>query len=165
MDKKKTGSKITLLMTIAVLSGFAIILAMNIAAMLGVIPSKYISPNDVRGMAVEHGGLLYTLNFEQQNTLVDSFNRFIPITKDTFEKRKLKDPLPEVSKIIIYRFNEPDIIVTPIGYIAKSSSVTSASSNDQMNLVFTSLEWNKTGYLEESAVDEIRRVLQTSYDP
>ena len=55
MGKSNTGTKITFYMTLAVLAGFATILIMNAAALLGVIPSRYISPNDVRGIAVRHG--------------------------------------------------------------------------------------------------------------
>lgn len=166
MNKKSTtGTKITLIMTIAVLCGFGIILAMNMAAMVGIVPSKYISPNDVRGMAVEHKGKLFTLNFQQQNELVDIFNRSIPIEKKAIDGRTTSGPSPEVTKIVIYRFGASDIEITPITYVTKSSSaIRKASQQDHVSLVFSAPEWNKTGYLEEAAADEMHKVLLTTYD-
>lgn len=154
--------RITLIMTLAVLGGFAAILLMNMAALFGIIPSRYISPNDVRGIAVEHNQLLYTLNFDQQNAILDIFNRSIPVSKQEVEARKVQavDP-PRVSKIIIYRFNEPDIEITPIAYVAKSTSVIDSNHN----LVFSAPLWNPKGYMEESASDEIEKLLKSTYDP
>ncbi|HEV8051971.1 MAG TPA: hypothetical protein VGP47_05705, partial [Parachlamydiaceae bacterium] len=118
MAKSTAGTRITYLMTIAVLASFAIILIMNAAAFLGVVPSKYLSPNEVRGIAVEHNHKLYTLNFVQQNEFVDIMNRSIPVGMELVEKRKitLKDA-PEISKIIVYRFNAPDLEIIPVAYV------------------------------------------------
>lgn len=153
-------------MTITVLGGFGIILMMNIAALFGFIPPKYISPNDVRGIAVEHNKLLYTLNFEQQHALIDIFNRAIPVTKADVEPRKiaLKDP-PQIQKIIIYRFNAPDIEITPVAYVDKSSSIM--KNDDHMehgNMVYSAPLWNPNGFLEEAASDEMHQLLLTTYD-
>lgn len=162
-NNTKSGTNITLIMTAVVLGGFAILMAMNFAAMLGIVPSKYISPNDVRGIAVEHNNLLYTLNFEQQNTLVDIFNRAIPVGKELVETRKANtSKAPEIKKIIIYRFDAPDIEIIPIAYVSKSSSAINES--DHLNLVFSVPEWNRNGLLEEAMSDEMQKVLLTTYD-
>src|SRR4051812_45576271 len=98
------SSRITLYMTLAVIAGFGVIMLMNAITMLGIAPAKYISPSEVRGMAVQHDKLLYTLNFEQQNALVEIFNRSIPISKADVESRKNEAPKASgISKIIIYR--------------------------------------------------------------
>ncbi len=58
---------------------------------------EILSYNDVRGMAIERQGLLYTLNFEQQNRMVAAINHNDPIK----------------NKLIIYRFNHPDWVIEP----------------------------------------------------
>lgn len=152
-------------MTAVVLGGFTIIMAMNFAALLGIVPSKYISPNDVRGMAVEHNNMLYTLNFEQQNALVDIFNRAIPVSKEIVDARKTNSAnLPEVKKIIIYRFNAPDVEITPVAYVAKTSSAIKTETAGHLNIVFSVPLWNPNGYLEEATSDEMQKVLLTTYD-
>lgn len=166
--KKNTSSKLTYIMTGIVLCGFAIILAMNVASMMGVIPSKYISPNDVRGIAVEHDGLLYTLNFEQQNALIDIFNRTLPLSKESFEKRKIDNPLSNIANIIVYPFHEKDYQVTIVGYVSKSTTSQSSNPKDiasqDLKAVFSIPEWNKTSYLEESTANESLKLLQSTYD-
>lgn len=158
------NGKITLFMTLAVLAGFGVILLMNVASMLGLVPYKYISPNDVRGMAIEHNKTLYTLNFQQQNALVEIFNRSTPITKETVNTQKSKlDSDLNVQRIIIYRFNQPDIEIKPIGYVDRPLTSSQKSATGK-SLVYSAPLWNKEGYLEESANDDIRSILSKSYE-
>lgn len=57
--------------------------------------------NDVRGMAVEHDGVLYTLNFEQQNGVVKALNH----------PEESKAPLPvSFTRLVVYRFGQDDLI-------------------------------------------------------
>lgn len=166
MDKKNTGARITYLMIFVVLSGFVIILAMNAANFFGVIPSRYLSPNDVRGVAVEHNNKLYTLNFDQQNELVDRLNRSIPVGKKLVEKRKINvDHPPEVQKIIIYRFNASDLELIPVAYVSKSTSIMQDDSQNKISLVYSVPEWNENGLLEESTGDELAKLLYSTYGP
>ena len=163
MEKRKTN--ITLIMTAAVLAGFAIILFMNVAALLGVVPSRYITPNDVRGMAVEHNHLLYTLNFEQQNALIDIFNRAIPVGKDLVDKRKVKmKNTPDIQKIIVYLFNAPDIEIIPVAYVSQTTTTPTTDEQLHGNLVFSVPAWNQNGLLEEAITDEAQKILLTTYD-
>lgn len=158
------SSRITLYMTLAVIAGFGVIMLMNAITMLGIAPAKFISPSEVRGMAVQHDKLLYTLNFEQQNVLVEIFNRSIPITKADVESRKNHAPKTSgISKIIIYRFNAPDIEIEPIASVAKKYSVDSFSP-ERYNLVFSAPEWNPNGLLEEATQDQIETLLAQTYD-
>lgn len=158
-------NRITLVMTIAVLAGFAVILLMNVAALFGIVPARYISPNDVRGIAVEHHNQLFTLNFKQQNALIKAFNHLIPIT---YEELKTREPIQpdslEIKKIIIYRFNAPDIEITPVAFINKSNSVTSTDPYDTLSLVFSIPSWNSKGLLEESVNDSLYKTLSATYD-
>lgn len=158
------NSRITLYMTLAVLAGFGIIMLMNVITMLGIAPAKYISPSDVRGMAVQHDKLLYTLNFEQQNALVEIFNRAFPVSKEDVDARKKNAPkTSNVSKIIIYRFNAPDIEIEPVAFVGKIYSVDGFSSQ-RYNLVFSAPEWNPNGLLEEAAQDQMEALLAQTYD-
>jgi hypothetical protein len=162
--RKSTGTGITYLMTFAVLAGFAVILLMNAAAFLGVVPSRHISPNDVRGIAVEHNNKLYTLNFAQQNELVDIFNRSIPVGKELVDKRKITiDNPPEVEKIIIYRFNAPDLEAIPVAYVSKTSSALQNPDAAKISLVYSVPEWNANGLLEESTNDQLNKLLSSTY--
>lgn len=157
-------NRFTLIMTMAVLCGFSVLLLMNVASFLGVVPAKYISPSDVRGIAVQHDGKLYTLNFSQQNTMVDIFNRMIPVKKELVFERQVKTTRPEVQKIIIYRFNAPDIEITPIAYVMKTTSLAQPVSQGHLSMVLSVPDWNAEGFLEESTNDELHQLLPTTYD-
>lgn len=164
--KRKTGSRIPLYLILAVLVGFAIILGLNGMSRLGVIPSKYISPNDVRGIAVMHDDKLYTLNFEQQKQLIDIFNRSIPVGKELVETRKVDVPdAPKIQKIIVYRFNASDLEMIPVAYVSKSSSLLDKTGTTKISLVYSVPEWNQNGLMEESTSDELNKLLSTTYGP
>lgn len=158
-------SRATLYMTLVVVIGFAIIILLNVVNLFGFSQAKYIAPSEVRGIAIEHGQLLYTLNFEQQNALVDIFNRAIPITKEELQPR-MKD-LPKsfgVKKIVIYRFKAPDIEITPVGYVSKVFSKDGSQPVEQMNVVFSSPTWNPKGLMEEATQDQMQELLSKTYD-
>jgi len=157
------NTRLTIIMTIAVLAGFAVILLMNAASLIGIAPSKYIAPNDVKGMAVEHNGLLYTLNFSQQNRLVDVFNRATSVTPNDATARKLHvSHPPEITKIVIYRFNAPDIEVTPVAYTIKKG--TPPQQQKAFNFVFSAPQWDAKNYFEEATPNELDTILSSTYD-
>lgn len=159
------NKRFTLIMTSAVLLGSAVLILMNVAALLGLVPARYISHNDVKGIAIEYNHILYTLNFEQQNALVDIFNRAVPVAKELVEKRKAA-LTPEIEKIVIYRFHEPNIEIRPVAYVLKSTSAVQASDSDfaRLNMVFSAPQWNTNGLLEEATSDEMHRIFQNAYD-
>lgn len=153
-------------MTLAVLAGVAVLLVMNSISRLGIMPSKYLSPNDVQGMAVEHNGKLYTLNFEQQNQLVNILNRSIPVGEELVEKRKIQvDHTPEIKKIIIYRFKAPTLELIPVAYVSKSTSIMQSDSKDKVSMVYSVPEWDQHGLFEESTSDELNKLLFSTYGP
>jgi hypothetical protein len=157
------NTRLTLIMMFAVLAGVTTILFINAASLMGIATYKYIAPNDVRGMAIEHNGLLYTLNFSQQNHLVDIFNRATSVAPNDVTNRKtqLKHP-PEITKIIIYRFDAPDIEIHPVAYTTKKGSSTQ-QPND-FNFVFSIPQWDAKNYFEEATPNELATILSTTYD-
>lgn len=68
-------------------------------------PKQLILPyNDVKGMAVESGGVLYTLNFDQQKQVVAALNRGTGLPD-------MEMYAPSVEKLIIYRFNASEWVI------------------------------------------------------
>lgn len=64
-----------------------------------------LQPNDIRGMEVVYKGLPYTLNFDQQQEMLELINRCIPVTKISASPSLL----PSFKKIVIYFFGKPTI--------------------------------------------------------
>lgn len=138
-------------MTAAVVVGIAILLAINLNNHLrGTTQNHevYIKPGDVRGSAIEYKGKLFTLNFDQQNHLLDYLNAAVPVKKSDYQKAV---NTTNISKILIYRFKEPDIEITPIGLEGK-------------NLVFSAPAWNDSSYLLDLSGGQLNSLLQEAYD-
>lgn len=108
---------------------------------------KYLKYNDVRGMAVQHKDKLYTLNFDQQTKVVGYLNQAIPLK----DNAQAKPSTLEVSKIIIYRFDRPDLILVPIEY-------------KNNNLIFSSPDWNREGLMRDTSGGELKTLLESTYD-
>lgn len=138
------------ILTLLVLLGMGIILLLNFSSSLLLQPKneRYLSYNGVRGMAVEHDHLLWTLNFDQQNSVIAHLNRSIPIGKNT--RHLEKKPLI-IDRLIIYRFHAPDLFLTPVGY-------------DGDNLIFQSAVWNPSGYLLDVSGGSFNVLLSQTYD-
>lgn len=64
-----------------------------------------LSYNGVRGMAIESDGVLYTLNFEQQNSVVTALNKNEKVPQ-------LETCAPSMDKLIIYRFDAPEWVIS-----------------------------------------------------
>lgn len=142
------GNRFITYLTLLVLAGMAIILMFNISNLFtGSVNERYLSYNGVRGVAVEYKQKLWTLNFEQQNQLIDWINRAIPIGKLGKPER---GGVP-YNRIVVYRFNAPDLFITPIGY-------------DGDNLVLEAKEWNPSGYLLDVSRGSLDTLLQSTYD-
>jgi hypothetical protein len=159
------NKRTTLVMTGAVVAGFLIILMMNIASFFGIESATYLSPNNIRGSAVEHSGLLYTLNYEQQNRLLGIINRSIPLTKDEAAERKADGAAnQEVQKVVIYRFNVPDLELVPVGYV-KPRAGSAAPKEEILAMVYSVPgEVTPVGFLEESVPGELKQFFSETYD-
>lgn len=136
-------------MTGVVVVGVVILLLINLYNTFEGHPTNetYLKYNFIKGSAIEHKGKLYTLNFDQQNALIQAINRSIPTTDIPEEKTKA-----DFTKIIIYRFQAPDVVITPITYI-----------ND--DLVFSAPELMAKGYLKEVSRGELKTLLSKTFDP
>ncbi len=136
-------------LTYAVLVGMALILLLNVSRLFTQQKNeRYLSYNGVRGIAVEHERKLWTLNFDQQNRVIEAINFFLPIGKNSSTIEKKAAPF---DRLVIYRFNAPDLFVTPIGY-------------DGYNLIFECKEWNSSGYLLDVSAGSLDTLLRSSYD-
>lgn len=110
----------------------------------------FIAPNDVRGMAVIHKDIPYTLNFEQQNTIVNDFNNAKPLSANALGSATGGN-LNTIQKIEIYRFNnQSPIEIFPIKYV-------------EDNLVFSAPLWYSE-YLMEQSRGKLKALLSETYD-
>lgn len=145
------NNRIVLFFTIAVLAGMGILLAINMSSILTGQPAHqtYLKYNNVRGMAVGHNQMLYTLNFKQQNDVIDILNRSVRVLGVKPGKRQK----PNIEKIVVYQFdNQPDIVITPIAYV-------------DGNLVYSVPQWDQDGYLMELSDGDMQKLLMQTYDP
>ena len=127
--------------------GMVLIVVLNFTGISqnSITTEKYINPNQVRGIDVVHAGKLWTLNFDQQNKLLSLLNGSSPI-EGHFNPQKF-----DFEKIIVYLFNRPDLIITPIHTIDNS-------------LIFSAPEWKSNSDFKESKPGEIQKLLSSTYD-
>jgi hypothetical protein len=133
-----------------VIIGMLVLLALNMTSILTRQPESqaYLKFNDVRGMAINHNQLLYTLNFNQQNKVIEILNRSVRVVGVNPGKRQK----PDFEKMIVYQFEgKPDLVINPIAYVDK-------------NLVFSVPEWDPSGYLMELSEGDLQDLLSKSYD-
>ena len=146
------NNRLLLYLTLVVIGCMGIVLIMNFSRIFVERQNqKYLNYNDVRGIALEHNSLLYTLNFEQQNNLIYYFNQALPTTKNNPNQASSSKSL-DFSKLIIYRFNSPDLIAIPIAYDAYD------------NLLFSIPEWNPEGYMRDFSQGSLKYLISTTYD-
>lgn len=110
--------------------------------------NRYLSPNDVKGSAVIHAGKPYTLNFDQQNSMITLVNQAVPVNKTAFP---IAATQIDFDKIVIYRFNGPDIDITPITFFDEE-------------LIFSSPEWNPTGYLHDTSNGKLKALIYQTFE-
>lgn len=131
------------------------LVAIGVAFLLNIMPpfaseTKIIlSPGEIEGMAMMYNGKLYTLNFEQQEAMIKIINRSIPVGKKNSDERSTK---PNFDKLVIYQFNKPQIILTPVGYVGK-------------NLVFELPEIYPEGYLQEVTQGAFQEMVSKIVEP
>lgn len=146
-------------LTIVVVIGMGILLALNTATSLGLSGGRYISSNDVRGMAIDTRGKLWTLNYDQQREVLDILNAAQPL-QPSYPGSKGPDFIThaDFNKLIIYRFEDkPDLIITPIGYVSDNNP-------NAENLEFNVPSWNPNGSLRETSNGKLKSILESLYD-
>ena len=144
----RTQIWMTALVLISIGALFALKLTEIFSFSLAAPPQTYLDHNDVRGVAVVYRELPYTLNFEQQNSLIDLINRSTPVK----EASKQEHTKPDITKIIVYRFGDtPDVLITPL-------------TNVGNNLVFSAPQLYSDGALTDLSQGKLRELLSKTHD-
>jgi hypothetical protein len=136
--------------SLLVIIGLCVLFTINISSIMKGknVDETYVKYNGVRGMAIEHNKLLYTLNFDQQNDVIGMLNRSVRVVGVKPDKRQK----PDIEKLVIYQFGDkPDIIITPIAYINN-------------NLVYSAPAWNVDNYLMELSDGGLQKLIAQTYD-
>lgn len=131
--------------------GMIILFALNMTSILTGTPENqtYLKYNNVRGIAVSYHHLLYTLNFKQQNKVIDILNRAVHVIGLKPGKRQK----PTIDNIVIYQFDDqPNLDIIPVAYIDN-------------NLVFSVPQWDSKNYFMEISNGDLQRLLSQTYDP
>jgi hypothetical protein len=142
------------IMSVLVMLGVATLMMLNYAPNIALSPSAPdataagLPPLEVRGMAVVHEGKPFTLNFDQQKLANDAISRAVKVKKSDYSKSK--DPL-NFDKIVIYRFNAPDLDLIPIQYAEK-------------NLVFEVPALSSDSYFLELSGGSLKNMINHSFD-
>lgn len=137
-------------LTALVIVGMLILLSINLTSILKGEPDNqtYLKFNNVRGMAVGYQKLLYTLNFKQQNAVINILNRAVQIVNFKQEESQK----PDIDKIIVYQFaGQPEITIQPIAYV-------------NQNLVFSAPDWEPNQYFMELSSGNLKQLLSETYD-
>lgn len=138
-------------LTALVIISMATLFAINLTSILSGKPEDqaYLKFNHVRGMAVSHNQMLYTLNFKQQNDVIEILNHAVRVVGVKPGKRQR----PSIDKLIVYQFNDlPDLVITPISYVDD-------------NLVFSAPAWSQDSFLMEMSNGRLHQLLSQTYDP
>lgn len=126
------------------LGAILILFAVNIAthltpdsAVAPLVGNLAIEKGDIRGMSIESKGKMFTLNEKQQEDALSFINRMRPVEKKDFPNKSRFDFL----RIIIYRFDKPEISLLPITF-------------SEQNLVFDVPALNNSAYYLEMSAGE-----------
>jgi len=137
------------IMTGLLITAVVILMAINVAPIFWhSLPETYLSYNGVQGIAVEHNHKLYTLNFSQQNTMIELLNRSLPTNKKMAPDPDLKK---SVEKIVIYPFGAPTFEITPIAY-------------ENNHLFFEAPKWNPDGQMLDVSNGDLEHLISETYD-
>lgn len=130
--------------------GVIALLFLNIAPTNNATTSPQLSSiGDLKGSAVFHKNLPFTLNFEQQKVLVEFLNRAAKVKKSDF---------PELSKefaydkIVLYRFDGGNLELFPVAIREK-------------NIAFNIPKLSEDSYFLEMSGGQLSNVLNGAFDP
>lgn len=130
--------------------GVVALLLINLAPDVRTVSSPQIaSPGNVKGMALYHAGTPFTLNFSQQEFVLDALNRSVKVKKSAYSSTKESFPF---EKIVLYRFNGTDIEFVPV-------------SQREQNLIFSAPAIDQDSYLLELSGGELNTLLNQTFDP
>lgn len=133
----------------AVLGGIGILFIMQFVSLVWTYTADLrIAPGEVRGVTLYHENTAYTLGFDQQNTLVKHINS--AVTVKTLPVPPSSNP-EGISRIVIHRFGENDIVMTPVAI-------------DDGNTYFTAPFWVPQGYLLDVTGTHLASLLASTHD-
>lgn len=135
-------------MTALVLFSIGTLILINFTPNGKAVSPKSDFPVDVRGMAIFHDKIPFTLNFEQQQKALDAFTRAVEVKKEAYAEVKKSFPF---EKIAIYRFRGEDIELFPIAL-------------EEENLVFAVPSLNPDVYYMELSGGELKAMLNNAFD-
>jgi len=110
----------------------------------------YIAYNDIRGMDIYYKGTPYTADLAQQTEIAEILNGAKHEAAAVQAPAKGTSPL--IQKIVIYRFNQPNIVLSLINKIDD-------------NLIFSVPEWVTDGVIVEQSHGRLLQLLSQTYDP
>lgn len=146
MSNRATG-----VMLFLVFIAFGLLVMINTPGIFrGATKDQILTRSSVLGMATLHEGKLYTLNFEQQNQVLDILNRSLKIDSDRYLSGK--HPKFGYDKLIIYLFDGKEISITPIAF-------------ENQQLIFQSPALNSKGLLRETGPGELNPLLTKTFPP
>lgn len=141
-------NRLLIALTLVVVACIAILFGLNMGNIVkNAPPARYIEQSQVKGIAVERSGKIYTLNFQQQTRAVDYLNQSLPVGKEI----RITQKDVGFSKLIIYRFEGGDLNLIPVGL-------------NGYDIVFLAPEWNPDGYIEDISVGSFQELLSETYD-
>lgn len=133
-----------MLMTIAVLVGVALLLMLNVTRLFHAVDTgQYLSRVEIRGITLVKDKKDYALSYDQQSKLVALINKAIMV-----KKAEIAQPgtPPNFDKIVIMRFNQPDLTILPVKYIGE-------------DLVFAEPSLNPNGWLKDTSHGELKTLI------
>lgn len=107
------------------------------------------SVGDLRGSAIYHKNIPFTLNFEQQEVLVENLNRAAKVKKSDFPNQTAEFPF---ERIILYRFEGGDLEIIPIAL-------------KERNIAFNIPKISEDSYFLELSGGQLSNVLNGAFDP
>jgi hypothetical protein len=144
------SNKMIAYLTALVLVAMGVLFILNIEKILhGQTGSEiYLKYNDVAGIGVKHKGLTYTLNFDQQNKMVELLNHSLKVTLIDSGNRQT----PDIEQIVIYRLEgKAPLTLLPVAYVDEQ-------------LIYSNEEWNAGGYLKDVSNGSLKKLLAETYD-
>ncbi len=103
-----------------------------------------IDRTQVKGIAVEKEGKVYNMSMRQQMTALTFLDRAEPVDRKDYPTR---NPSMGFNRLIIYRFNQPDIVLTPFAF-------------EEKNIVFESPIIGTGSYILEMSGGEFYNLIQ-----
>ena len=137
------------LTAIALLAVFTLLVLKLVPSTSEFGTSSVVPESDIRGMAVVHKGLPNTLNFDQQKIATHVLSRSVQVKKSDYPQSAESFPF---EKIILYRFNAPDLEILPIQF-------------QENNLVFSIPLIDPQNYYLEQSDGQFKEMISSSFDP